>query len=186
MTTCGHVQAPVVTTDTSAPDPVTGCTTTTTTTTTTTNYTAHQGTYNSNGVARTAPASTNAVSNTSAQNCPAGRAIPLYYSPGNNPCDAGPTVPGQTQTGTAYLTESDSGLVTVHAVLTQQDPGSAEYFNVRCAVGDGNPPTVDSNGNVTVDWTFQDTYGGQPIQIDGASASDQPDTTFASAPFTLQ
>lgn len=60
-TTCAHVGDPVVTTSTSSPDQ-NGCTTTSETTTTTTTYSAHRGTYNSNGTSVAAPADTSTSS----------------------------------------------------------------------------------------------------------------------------
>lgn len=60
-TTCANVGAPVVTTSTSSPDQ-NGCTTTSETTTTTTTYSAHRGTYNSNGTSVAAPANTSTSS----------------------------------------------------------------------------------------------------------------------------
>lgn len=60
-TTCAHVGAPVVTTSTSAPDQ-NECTTTSETATTTTTYSAHRGTYNSNGTSVAAPADTSTSS----------------------------------------------------------------------------------------------------------------------------
>jgi hypothetical protein len=60
-TTCAHVGAPVVTSSTTSPDQ-NGCTTTSETTTTTTTYSAHRGTYNSNGTSVAAPADTSTSS----------------------------------------------------------------------------------------------------------------------------
>jgi hypothetical protein len=60
-TTCAHVGAPVVTSSTTSPDQ-NGCTTTNETTTTTTTYSAHRGTYNSNGTSVAAPADTSTSS----------------------------------------------------------------------------------------------------------------------------
>jgi hypothetical protein len=59
-TTCAHVGDPVVTTSTSTDGA--GCTLTHKTTTITTTYSAHRGTYNSNGKAVPAPASTSTES----------------------------------------------------------------------------------------------------------------------------
>ena len=125
-TTCTLVGAPVVTTSTSKD--AAGCTVTHETTRITTSYSAHRGTYNSNGTAVDAPASTTSESTALVSKvCPP--PPPVATGPGQAACEA-----------LGYDWEGSRPAVIY---------GSAGTINFSCGKGDG----LDASGAWAIAYT---------------------------------
>ena len=171
ITTCAWPGAPASTQSTSAADVRTGCTTTTTTTTTTTSYTAHHGTYNSNGVAVKAPAATTSSTSSDSTSCPTHGSTPIeFVGPNYSNCGTYGQPSGPVA-GTVYWYESGSN-VHVHLDMVSAPGGKQYAFAARCRAwldNQGNRTSLD--GAATSDeWLYG--FAGQTIQFDFETWND--------------
>jgi len=144
-TTCAHVGAPVVTTSTTSPDQ-NGCTTTSETTTTTTSYSAHRGTYNSNGTSVSAPADTSTSST---------REVSTYCPP---PPSSGPGEAACKALGYNYNSSQYQRVIFRSSVTVRFTCGEGNNLTLQQAQAIGASP-VHSAGCAPLNATYPNTWG---------------------------